>query len=179
MFERFTEEARRVVVLAQEEARAMQAAQIGPPHLLLGVAMAGGPGERALREAGVGVGPLRDALRQVLGDDQLDAEALAALGIDLAAVRERAEAAFGRGALDTPRGKRWRGGHIPFTPDAKRSLERSLRACLRRGDRAIGSDHVLLGVLDVENPAVTQVLRGLGVEAADLRRRLGDLPDAA
>ena len=61
MFERFTEEARRVVVLAQEEARAMQAAQIGPPHLLLGVAMAGGPGERALREAGVGVGPLRDA----------------------------------------------------------------------------------------------------------------------
>ena len=38
MFERFTQEAREVVVTAQEEARSLQAEEVGPVHLLLGVA---------------------------------------------------------------------------------------------------------------------------------------------
>ena len=37
MFERFTDRARRVIVLAQEEARALQHNYIGTEHLLLGL----------------------------------------------------------------------------------------------------------------------------------------------
>jgi ATP-dependent Clp protease ATP-binding subunit ClpA len=179
MFERFTEEARRVVVLAQEEARAADAGEIGPAHLLLGVAMAGGPGEQAMRDAGLAIGPLRDAVRQVGEDAAIDPAALAALGVDLDQVRARAEEAFGPGALDAARGRRRRSGHLPFTTGAKKALEQSLRATLRRGDRAIGSDHVLLGTLAVDDPAVRELLRRLDVDAADLRRRLGDQSDAA
>ena len=178
MFERFTEEARRVVVLAQEQARAADAEQIAPVHLLLGVALAGGPGERALRAAGVGIGPLRNAVRQVVADTGIDAAALASIGVDLAEVRARAEEAFGPGALAAPRRKRSR-GHLPFTAGAKDALVQSLRAAVQNGDRAIGSDHVLLGTLAVESPDVREVLRRLDVDADDLRRRLRGQSDAA
>ena len=43
MFERFTDRARRVIVLAQEEARALQHNYIGTEHLLLGLLREGTP----------------------------------------------------------------------------------------------------------------------------------------
>ena len=64
MFERFTDRARRVIVLAQEEARALQHNYIGTEHLLLGLIREGegvaAKAERAhplysARQAGVGV----------------------------------------------------------------------------------------------------------------------------
>ena len=54
MFERFTESARRVVVLAQEEARQLRHDYIGTEHLLLGVLAEGsGTGALALERCGV------------------------------------------------------------------------------------------------------------------------------
>jgi ATP-dependent Clp protease ATP-binding subunit ClpA len=54
MFERFTDAARRAVVLAQEEARRLNHAYIGPEHLLLGLAHGGaGVGGRALDAFGL------------------------------------------------------------------------------------------------------------------------------
>ncbi len=51
MFERFTDRARRVVVLAQEEARLLNHNYIGTEHLLLGLVEAGeGPAAGALAE---------------------------------------------------------------------------------------------------------------------------------
>ena len=53
MFERFTDRARRVVVLAQEEARALDHNYIGTEHLLLGIIRerrwrwGAGPGSRS------------------------------------------------------------------------------------------------------------------------------------
>src|SRR4051812_50030816 len=52
MFERFTEEARRVVVLAQEEARTARDPSIDGAHLLLGIALTGGAGAQAVEGAG-------------------------------------------------------------------------------------------------------------------------------
>jgi ATP-dependent Clp protease ATP-binding subunit ClpA len=181
MFERFTEEARRVVVLAQEEARMAGDPCIDGAHLLLGIATSGGPGAQALQDAGVDVVRLRRALQETGGPDgPLDADALAALGIDLEQVRRSAEAAFGAGALDDrSRSRRRRPkGHLPFTRGSKESLTHSLRNALRRGDRVIDSRHLLLGLLDVGEKRTTMVLDLLTVDRTDLRRRL-DASDAA
>jgi hypothetical protein len=107
------------------------------------------------------------------GDD----DALRALGIDLSAVRARAEAAFGPGALDRPRRRRagvlrWMSGtsgHLRFSAAAKRALEQSLRQALDLRSGAIGVDHLLLGLLaDDQAPAAT-TLRRLGADPADVR----------
>ncbi|TML91013.1 MAG: hypothetical protein E6G06_11100 [Actinobacteria bacterium] len=75
MFERFTERARRVIVLAREEARLLDHDHIGTEHLLLGV----------------------------VADDGDAAGALADLGLDLETARREVEDAVGRGAA-TPSG---------------------------------------------------------------------------
>ena len=53
MFERFTDTARRVVVLAQEDARRLGHNYIGCEHLLLAAAAAGEPAGAVLRDQGV------------------------------------------------------------------------------------------------------------------------------
>ena len=77
MFDRFTDRSRRVVVLAQEEARMLNHDTIGTEHLLLG-----------LIHEGEGVA----------------ARALESLGISLEAVRQEVEAVIGRGE-ETPSGR--------------------------------------------------------------------------
>ncbi len=59
---------------------------------------------------------------------------------------------------------------MPFTPGAKKALELSLREAIAAGDREIGAEHVLLGVLR-EGGAET-LLRAVGAEPAMLRDAL-------
>jgi len=173
VFERFTDEARRVVVLDQEEARELRAEEIEPVHLLLALAGEPGRGGQVLRAAGADHASVRSALDR--SDGALDADALAAVGIDLDQVRAAAEAAFGPGALD--RGGE-RAGHIPFAAGSKRALEEALRHVLaskvRRRARAIDSGAVLAGLLAVGDPLVRRVLQQLGTDADRLRGQLGD-----
>jgi ATP-dependent Clp protease ATP-binding subunit ClpA len=184
MFERFTDEARHVVVTAQHEARDAGEPCIDVAHLVLGIAMVGGPGGAALRAGGVEATTLRAAMREVREPEgSLDGEALAALGIDLGRVRQAAEAVFGAGALDDRRQRHCRrrpaSGHLPFTPESKKSLELSLRAAVRRRDQVIDTRHLLIGVLAAEEKRSIAVLRRLGVDPAALRRRLEEDSDAA
>ncbi len=86
MFERFTDTARRVIILAQDEARLMNHAHIGTEHLILGLIS---------EETGVA------------------ARALESLGISLESVRSRVEEQIGAGATSptgyipfTPRAKK-------------------------------------------------------------------------
>jgi ATP-dependent Clp protease ATP-binding subunit ClpA len=166
MFERFTKDARAAVVMAQEEARSLRHDHVGTEHVLLGtLVVSTGPGAWALRGLGLDTDRVR---RYVAGlgaghDDDLDAEALATVGIDLAEVRRAAEESFGPGALDQPR-RRWHAGHIPFDRAAKKSLELSVREALRHKDNEIGDAYVLLGVIRAEPNPATATLRALGVE---------------
>ncbi|MFD1716643.1 Clp protease N-terminal domain-containing protein [Georgenia deserti] len=155
MFERFTKDARTAVVHAQEEARELMCSSIGPEHVALGVLSAGGPAVQALRAAGADPAALSGRLRQVATGSGLDKEALAALGIDLEEVSRSADTLFGAGALERAgrRRQRRRTGHIPFTGEAKKALELSLREALRTKDKAITDRHVLLGVLRAGGPA--------------------------
>ena len=53
---------------------------------------------------------------------------------------------------------------IPFNGQAKKALELTLREALRLGHDFVGTEHVLLALLEVENG--TGVLSGLGVDKA-------------
>jgi ATP-dependent Clp protease ATP-binding subunit ClpA len=167
MFERFTDRARQVVVLAQERSRERAAGEIRTEHLLLG--LLGVPDNLALTVLEAHSVDPADVVR---GVDRLgaygasDAESLAVLGIDLEEVRRQVEGAFGPGALDNTRAARSRdrrrSGHIPFERAAKKALELSLREALRMGHDYIGCEHLLLGLL--HDGGAARVLRELGVD---------------
>jgi ATP-dependent Clp protease ATP-binding subunit ClpA len=72
VFERFTERARQVVVLAQDEARTLRHDHIGTVHLLLGL-MREEPGvaARVLHESGLDLHAVRDQVRAVVGEGDL------------------------------------------------------------------------------------------------------------
>src|ERR1700722_14956299 len=71
MFERFTDRARRVVVLAQEEARMLNHNYIGTEHLLLGLIHEGqGVAARALGSLGVSLEAVRAQGEQIIGQGQ-------------------------------------------------------------------------------------------------------------
>jgi ATP-dependent Clp protease ATP-binding subunit ClpA len=124
MFERFSGQARQVVVSAQEEARKLDHNYIGTEHLLLGLLAA---------------------------PDSLASASLTALGYTHDDVRAKLEAMVGRGKASP-------GGHIPFTPRAKKVLELSLREALQLKHNYIGTEHILLGLLREGEGMAAQIL---------------------
>jgi len=142
VFERFTDRARRVVVLAQEEARLLNHSYIGTEHLLLGL----------LREG-----------------EGLAARALGSQGVTLSAVREKVEEKVGPGASSP-------GGHIPFTPRAKKVLELALRESLQLGHNYIGAEHILLGLIREGEGVAMQVL---GADPSRVREQVLTLLSAS
>jgi ATP-dependent Clp protease ATP-binding subunit ClpC len=71
MFERFTDRARRVVVLAQEEARMLDHGYIGTEHLLLGLIHEGeGVAAKALKALGINLDAVRDEVKGIIGRGQ-------------------------------------------------------------------------------------------------------------
>ena len=139
MFERFTDRSRRVVVLAQEEARALNHEYVGTEHILLGL----------IREAG-GVA----------------AEALGSLGISEEAARRQVEEIVGRGQTDPAR------EHLPFTPPGKQVLQLSLREAMALGHGYVGTEHLLLGLVRVDEGAASRVLNGLGADPDRIRQQV-------
>jgi ATP-dependent Clp protease ATP-binding subunit ClpA len=173
MFERFTTSAREVVVRAQVEARELRHGSIGTEHLLLAlVARPGTATAQVLARHGVTHETVADAVTTLVGGDDLDAEALTALGIDLDAVRSKVEETFGPGALSRRRGRGRSPGHIPFTPRAKKVLELSLREAMALKSKTITETHIALGLLREGEGLAMKVLHDRGVDLAGLRRDL-------
>ena len=145
MFERFTRDARRVVVLAQLAARRLGAELIEPEHLLLGLA--------AARETAAG-----RAIAE-LGLD--DAAIVAAIEADLVAMLD--VVGVPPAVVDaTPAPPR--ADNPAFGLHAKRALEHALREAVSRHDRRLGTEHVLLGLLRPPAPTLARVLTRLDVE---------------
>lgn len=172
MFERFTREARDVVETAVGAASSTGSATVDSRHLLLALVERDTAAAGDVRAVGVDPATLAAALRSVLRDGSLDAEALASVGIDLDAVRERADAVFGEGALDRSR-RRPPTGHLPFARDAKKALELALREAIRLRSNRIDDRMLLLGIVrDPGSPADTAVraaLAGVGSSVEALR----------
>ncbi|MEY9844162.1 Clp protease N-terminal domain-containing protein [Streptacidiphilus sp. MAP5-3] len=183
MFERFTADCRRTVVLAQEEARMLRHPMTGSEHLLLG--LLGLPDDASvalLADGGLDLPTARQSVQRLhdATGPELDAEALGTIGIDLDTVREKVEAVFGVGALSATAGPGDRrrggrsvpGGHLPFTPDAKKALELSLREALALSSREILPGHLLLGLLRDEQAPAARVVRDHGFDLPTLRDRI-------
>jgi ATP-dependent Clp protease ATP-binding subunit ClpA len=172
MFERFTTEARQVVVGAQKEARTLHSGHIGTEHLLLSLLAQPTAVTAVLTRHGLTRDGVAEAVVGYVGTGELDAEALTALGIDLDAVRSSVEASFGPGALDRQPGARAEAGHIPFTPRAKKVLELSLREALAMKSKSIADGHIALGLLREGEGLAMKVLSDRGVNTVELRRDL-------
>jgi ATP-dependent Clp protease ATP-binding subunit ClpA len=146
-FERFTKDARAVVVAAREEAQTAGQGSIEAEHLLL--ALASRPHVRAL-------GLDRDDLADALAREE--EHSLAAVGI--AAVDYGAPAA--RRRFNDPR----------MATSAKVALQRALAAAVQRRDRSITAQHLMLGVLAAEHGRVPRALALADIDVDELRGRL-------
>ena len=142
MFEKFTDKARKVMSLAQDEARSLGQMYVGTEHLLL-----------ALIKEGEGVA----------------AQALAKLDITydetLATVR----------GLTASDNEPVPGGHIPFTPRAKRVLEGAYRETMTHGHNYIATEHLLLGIVSEGNGRAMDALRQMGVSGDAVRNAVAEL----
>ena len=165
MFERFTQPARRVVELAEGEADRLRHGYLGPEHLLLGTVRHGDSrAARVLQAHGLDLAAARVEVDRLVDQGVLprpersDAELLRGLGIDLAAVRRKAEGTFGREAVGeatcrVTRRPWWRGGAVVWTPlggkpmAAKGALHLAGVEADALGQHDVGPEHVLLGLL--------------------------------
>ena len=196
MFERFTRDARAVVVTSIDLCTTLDADEVRPVHLLLALTEEGNGARDLLAAHGVtedavsaALGAPRPTPPVPLGDD--DAAALRSLGIDLDAIREAVDKQFGEGALDGAsapaserdepadldeadpgRGRFGLGGRVRFGRGAKKVLELSLREAIRVHSREIRSEHIALAVLRTDDEAVRMLLGSLGVDVAALRTDL-------
>jgi len=89
--------------------------------------------------------------------EALAARAIVAQGVSLDTVRTIATATLPPAADQIPE-------LIPYDPRAKKALELTFREALRMGHNYIGTEHILLALLELEDG--TGVLAGLGVDKA-------------
>jgi ATP-dependent Clp protease ATP-binding subunit ClpC len=163
VFERFTDRARRVLVLAQEQSRLLNNSATGTEHLLLGLIQ-----ER----------------------DGVAAKVLASLGVEFDAAQERvlevsprqteSEASMGAGeATDQEAWARMvgssQGGLPAVSPRAKRVLDLSLREAMQLGNNYVGTEHILLGLIQEGEGVGVQVLQSFGIEPSRVRRQVTGL----
>lgn len=149
MFEQFAASARATVSSALDEATRRGDRRIGTEHLLLGVLHAPGPA-RAMD-----TGP--EAARAAL--DALDRSALALVGVDVQGV-ERPPVPASR--------KR-----TPLTSGARAVLTRALTETRKAGSRRIAAEHLLLALLDCEEPdPAADLMAQLGIDRAAVREHV-------
>jgi ATP-dependent Clp protease ATP-binding subunit ClpA len=129
-FERFTDRARKVVMVSQTEASTAGHHQIRTEHLVLGL---------------------------LAEPEGLAAKAIIAQGVSLAKVREMIVESFGETGDPVP-------APIPYDAPAKKALELTFREALRLGHNYIGTEHILLALLEQEEG--DGVLTGLGIDKA-------------
>ncbi|GIJ78373.1 Clp amino terminal domain-containing protein, pathogenicity island component [Micromonospora phaseoli] len=135
-FSRFTPRARNVVMASQNEARAAGNAEIGPPHLVLGL---------------------------LAEPEGLAVKALTALGVSVEALRAAATAVLPPATDEVPE-------LIPYDAAGKKALELTFREALRLGHNYIGTEHILLALLEHEGGE--GVLAGLGVDKAAMEANI-------
>ncbi|MCX0270707.1 ATP-dependent Clp protease ATP-binding subunit [Nocardia zapadnayensis] len=151
-FGKFTPRARTVVVAAQEAANITGGAEISLGHLVLGLlSEADGLAGQLIVEQGVALADVASA-------------ALTAVGGDTTAGPEALKAATAAGKMS---------GLIPFGADAKKALELTFREALRLAHNYIGTEHILLAVLELENGS--GILSDAGLRKEPIETRLLEL----
>lgn len=149
MFEKLAQSARTVVEDARHEAARRGDRRLGTDHLLLALLH-----EDELARA-VGV----DAASAAEAANQLDRDALTAIGLDLGTFRPTAHAAASK--------------RVPLTAGAKETLQQTLVSAAAEKARAVTSRHILLALLDRREPdSAAALLAALAVDRAAVRESL-------
>ena len=197
MLERFTTDARRMVLLSRDKAAECGDERIRPAHLLYALVTSDGMAQRVLEELGVtpggverelgapsgaATGPGAGAATGPAAGQPDDSQALKAIGIDLDEIRRKIEESFGDGALDrlslSSSGPLTRTGpRIALTSEAKGALYMALREARTLRHRYIGTEHLLLGLLRVGQlnrfgDFTPATLRALGIDPVAARERV-------
>ena len=144
MFEKFTDKARKVMSLAQDEARNLGKMYVGTEHLLL-----------ALIKEGEGIAAQSLAKLEVTYDETL------------LTIKE----------ISSEESEPVPGGHIPFTPRAKRVLEDAYRETMTRGQTYIATEHLLLGIVAEGDGRAMTALSRMGISGDAIRNAVGELMD--
>jgi ATP-dependent Clp protease ATP-binding subunit ClpC len=166
MFTRFTNRTRRSVDAAFEEARMLGHDSLGDEDLLLGILRADdGTAADVLASLGVTLEDARGESEAMLSG------ALASIGISFDEVRREAGEVFDMRIPDDRR--------IPFSPAAKKALVGARKQMRRLGDSYLGTEHVLLGILENEDGTAVRILARLGVAPEVLEERLFEFRDRA
>ncbi|KPJ55733.1 MAG: hypothetical protein AMS16_03750 [Planctomycetes bacterium DG_58] len=137
MLGRFTERARKVIALTNEEVYRFNHSYIGTEHILLGLVKEGG---------GVAVKVLRN------------------LRIDPEKVGTETEKLCQKEPEALPRTKR------PYTPRAKKVIEFAVASARGLGHKYVGTEHLLLGLVQVDEGVAARVLARLGVTLDEVRK---------
>src|SRR6266702_3034016 len=200
MFERFTNRARHVVVLAQEEARRLQHNYIGTEHILLGLlGEPGGLAAQALDRFGMSLADAREEVKAVVGTGSKAMSGHILLGVvregegvgahilrehaaDLLAVRTAVLDLLPASRAQAARGRRWlrrRAAAGSGEPEETTELrttpaaDTSLDAAARlAGPDPVGSHHLLLAALGDPDTAAARALAALGVDLDQARDAL-------
>ncbi len=166
MFARFTDRTRRSVEAAFEEARMLGHDSLGDEDFLLGILRADdGIAADALASLGVTLEDARGESEAMLSG------ALASVGISLEEVRREAGEAFDMRIPDDRR--------IALSPMAKKVLVGARKRMKRLGDNYLGTEHVLLAILENEDCTTVRMLARLGVAPGMLEDRLFEFRDRA
>jgi ATP-dependent Clp protease ATP-binding subunit ClpA len=137
MFSRFTQRAKNALATGTRVAAASGADALGPEHLAVGMLEPDGIAAKVVHDAGV-----------------TDEQVAVALGVTPAAPGD-----------DVTREQLVELVHeLGVTRDAKAVLRAAMQAALRRGHNYIGTEHLLLGVVSVDND-VARALASIGISA--------------
>jgi hypothetical protein len=172
-FSRFTPRARNSVSAAAEEARERGHDHVFPEHMVLGMLREPeGLAAKAIEALGVSTETARQAVLAAMppsaGDERaLGAESAAgsqqAAGASPAATSQRAARTEpGAGGQQAAAGEA-DVGNISFAPRTKKAMELAVREALRLEHNYIGTEHLLLGVLEQEEGTGGSTLSQLGV----------------
>ncbi|HON56984.1 MAG TPA: Clp protease N-terminal domain-containing protein, partial [bacterium] len=142
---RYTERAKKALIYAQEEARRLNHNFIGTEHILLG-----------LLKLGVGIA----------------VEALTELGYSLDDVREEVEALLKNNADLQIQQQADKTGDLKYTPRAKHVLELAFRTARELGHPYIGTEHLLLALLQEGQGVAAKALIDMGIELEQLYRKV-------
>lgn len=133
---RFTQRARRVLTIAQEQAERMRQNVIGTEHLLLGLMLEdGGVASRVLQDVGIEIERLQETVQKMGGTGKAAAK-----------------------------------GKLELAPSTKEILKLAIEEARRMDHHYIGTEHLILGLVRLDDSVAMEVLKQLGSSAEQIRR---------
>jgi ATP-dependent Clp protease ATP-binding subunit ClpA len=143
VYERFTDRARKVMQFASAAAQEHRQPEAQPEHMLFGILKEG---------TGVAINALKN------------------LSADLNVLRGQLESAMK--AADGPATEAVMMGRIPYSPASKRVIERSIEQARDLNHNYVGTEHLLLGLLQEEEGPIFSLLEAQKISFAAVQRQV-------